>query len=278
MKKLIIALTTLCLLTAGTLAQEMYPKIDEEAVFETKQRLLDLRRRIINGEEFTTLAVMYSEGPSASKGGEIGFMGKGELDPAYAKAAFSLKQDEISTIVESSYGFHIIQLIERRDDRVNTRHILMKPKINSQSTHVKVKEGADPLVIIDGREYDAYILDLIDPDRIASVDVLKGESALEKYNTEGVIIVTTKKKTRARSLNDSLSSGENDGIRITGTGAIRSGSPVIIIDGKIESKEALRKLDLDIIKSIEVRKDPESKKEYDTDSGVILVTTKKKKK
>jgi peptidyl-prolyl cis-trans isomerase SurA len=112
----------------------MYPKIDEEAVFETKQRLLDLRRRIIDGEKFTTLAVLYSEGPSASKGGEIGFLGKGELDPAYAKAAFSLKQDGISTIVESSFGFHIIQLIERRDDRVNTRHILMKPKINPQST------------------------------------------------------------------------------------------------------------------------------------------------
>ena len=112
----------------------MYPKIDEESVFETKQRLLDLRRRILDGEKFTTLAVLYSEGPSASKGGEIGFLGKGELDPAYAKAAFSLKQDGISTIVESSFGFHIIQLIERRDDRVNTRHILMKPKINPQST------------------------------------------------------------------------------------------------------------------------------------------------
>ena len=68
-----------------------YPPVDEAAIFEVKQTLLDLRRRILDGEKFTTLAVLYSEGPSASKGGEIGFMGKGELDAEYAKAAFSLK-------------------------------------------------------------------------------------------------------------------------------------------------------------------------------------------
>ena len=110
-----------------------YPKVKEEAVFEMKQKLLGLRKRIMEGEKFTTLAVLYSEGPSAPKGGEIGFLGKGELDPAYAKAAFSLKQGGVSTIVESSFGFHIIQLIERREDRVNTRHILMKPKIQPES-------------------------------------------------------------------------------------------------------------------------------------------------
>jgi len=119
----------------------MYPTIKEEAIFSVKQRLLDLRRRILDGEKFTTLAVLYSEGPSAPQGGEIGFMGKGELDPAYAKAAFSLKEGGISTIVESSFGYHLIQLIERREDRVNTRHILMKPKIEPRSivaTRVKL--------------------------------------------------------------------------------------------------------------------------------------------
>ncbi len=111
----------------------MYPEIEEEAIFEVKQQLLELRKRILAGEKFSTLAVLYSEGPSAPKGGEIGFMGKGELDPAYAKAAFSLKEGGVSTIVESSFGYHIIQLIERREDRVNTRHILMKPRINPES-------------------------------------------------------------------------------------------------------------------------------------------------
>jgi peptidyl-prolyl cis-trans isomerase SurA len=117
-----------------------YPPVDETAVFEVKQTLLDLRRRILDGEKFTTLAVLYSEGPSASKGGEIGFMGKGELDAEYAKAAFSLTAGGVSTIVESSFGFHIIQLIERREDRVNTRHILMKPKVKPESIRATTRK------------------------------------------------------------------------------------------------------------------------------------------
>lgn len=106
-----------------------YPPLEDDAVFEVKERLLELRRRIMEGESFETLAILYSEGPSASNGGDIGFSAKGELDPEYAKEAFSLKQNGVSKIVESDFGFHIIQLIERRDDRVRTRHILMKPKI-----------------------------------------------------------------------------------------------------------------------------------------------------
>ncbi len=124
-----------------------YPKVKDEAIFEMKQTLLELRRRIMEGEKFTTLAVLYSEGPSAPKGGEIGFLGKGELDPAYAKAAFSLKQGGVSTIVESSFGFHIIQLIERRDDRVNTRHILMKPKIEPESI-IATKRKLDSIAML----------------------------------------------------------------------------------------------------------------------------------
>ncbi len=111
----------------------LYPPVDEEAILEVRQRLLELRKRINEGENFATLAVLYSQGPSAPRGGEIGFMGRGELDPEYAKAAFSLKKGQVSNIVESKFGYHIIQLIERRDERVNTRHILMKPKISTDA-------------------------------------------------------------------------------------------------------------------------------------------------
>jgi peptidyl-prolyl cis-trans isomerase SurA len=110
-----------------------YPPVDEEAILEVRQRLLELRKRINEGENFATLAVLYSQGPSAPQGGEIGFMGRGELDPEYAKAAFSLKKGQVSNIVESQFGYHIIQLIERRDERVNTRHILMKPRISTEA-------------------------------------------------------------------------------------------------------------------------------------------------
>jgi len=111
----------------------VYPPLGEEAIFDVKERLLELRKRIMNGESFETLAILYSEGPSASNGGEIGFLGKGELDPEYAKAAFSLKEGGVSKIIKSEFGYHIIQLIERRGDRVNTRHILMKPRISLEA-------------------------------------------------------------------------------------------------------------------------------------------------
>lgn len=102
---------------------------------EVRQRLLDLRSRVINGESFSTLAVLYSEDPgTASRGGELGYMVKGELDKAYADAAWSLKQGVVSKIVESTFGFHIIQLIDRKGDMVNTRHILMRPKLSSEQT------------------------------------------------------------------------------------------------------------------------------------------------
>jgi peptidyl-prolyl cis-trans isomerase SurA len=133
-----------------------YPPVDEAAIFEVKQTLLDLRRRILDGEKFTTLAVLYSEGPSASKGGEIGFMGKGELDAEYAKAAFSLKAGGVSTIVESSFGYHIIQLIERHEERVNTRHILMKPNVKPEAIRATTRklDSIANLVRTDSVEFD----------------------------------------------------------------------------------------------------------------------------
>ena len=111
----------------------LYPPLGEEAEYEVKERLLDLRKRIMEGDNFETLAILYSEGPSASNGGDIGFLGKGELDPVYAKEAFSLKKGGVSKIIESAFGYHIIQLVERREDRVRTRHILMNPRISVDS-------------------------------------------------------------------------------------------------------------------------------------------------
>lgn len=125
-----------------------YPPLSEEAIFEVKERLLDLRKRILEGDSFETLAILYSEGPSASEGGEIGFMAKGELDPEYAKAAFSLKEGGISKIIESEFGYHIIQLIKRRDETVNTRHILMKPKISPESRKAAINKLDSILVEI----------------------------------------------------------------------------------------------------------------------------------
>ncbi len=110
-----------------------YPQYSEEAVFGVKERLLELRKRVQEGEDFGTLAILYSEGPSASRRGELGFMLRSDLDKAYSEAAWSLKPGQVSKIVESSFGYHLIQMVERRGDRANTRHILMNPKADANA-------------------------------------------------------------------------------------------------------------------------------------------------
>jgi peptidyl-prolyl cis-trans isomerase SurA len=125
-----------------------YPVLSEQAVFEVKERLLDFRRRVSEGESFETLAILYSEDGSASAGGEIGFLTKAELDPEYAKAAFSLKENQISKIVESAFGFHLIQLISRKDDRANTRHILLKPTVSTDARKKAVTKLDSVLTLV----------------------------------------------------------------------------------------------------------------------------------
>ena len=111
------------------------PKIADEEVERVKSRLREFTERINTGEtQFSTLALLYSEDKgSAAQGGETGFMGRGMLVPEYANVAFNLTDPKkVSKIVESEFGFHIIQLIEKRGDRVNTRHILLKPKVSEE--------------------------------------------------------------------------------------------------------------------------------------------------
>lgn len=110
----------------------LQPKIPQTEIERVKKQLRDFTDRINSGEsQFSTLALLYSEDPkSARNGGELGFNGRGELVPEYANVAFNLQDPKkVSKIVESEYGFHIIQLVEKRGDRINSRHILVKPKV-----------------------------------------------------------------------------------------------------------------------------------------------------
>jgi len=109
----------------------VYP--DREAAnFAVRERLLELRERIVNGESFATLARLYSEDPgSARKGGELGMASRSIFWPAFSDAAMSLKPGVISQIVETPDGFHIIEVLEKDGDMFNARHILMKPKYTS---------------------------------------------------------------------------------------------------------------------------------------------------
>lgn len=113
---------------------KLNPIIPQQEIDEVKSRLRDYANQVNSGEsDFSTLAILYSEDAAAVHGGELGFMGKGELVPEYASVAFNLNDTKkVSKIVETEYGFHIIQLIEKRGDRVNTRHIILKPKVSEK--------------------------------------------------------------------------------------------------------------------------------------------------
>jgi peptidyl-prolyl cis-trans isomerase SurA len=105
----------------------------EAAALAVKERLLSIRERIINGEKFATLARLYSEDPgSARKGGELGMASKSIFWPQFADAAMSLKKGAISQIVETPDGFHIIEVLEKKGDMFNARHILLKPRYTSE--------------------------------------------------------------------------------------------------------------------------------------------------
>ena len=110
------------------------PVIPQQEIDEVKSRLRDYANRVNTGEsEFSTLAILYSEDGSSVRGGEVGFKGRTELLPEYASVAFNLTDPKkASKIVETEAGFHIIQLIEKRGDKINTRHILLKPKVSEK--------------------------------------------------------------------------------------------------------------------------------------------------
>lgn len=110
------------------------PPVPQAEIDRVKQTLRDFTERVNSGKaDFAMLARLYSEDTeSAKKGGELGFVGRGQLVPEFAEVAFNLTNpNKVSRIVESEYGFHIIQLIEKKGDRVNCRHILLRPRISS---------------------------------------------------------------------------------------------------------------------------------------------------
>ena len=112
------------------------PRIDQEEINRIKEELRDYTERVNKGEtSFQTLARMYSEDPgSARRGGELDYTGRGMLDPAFANVAFGLTDPKrVSKIVESEFGFHIIQLIDKRGDKIKVRHILRKPVVSDEA-------------------------------------------------------------------------------------------------------------------------------------------------
>ena len=113
------------------------PKITEQEDLEVKAKLRDFKKRVENGDNFAALAVLYSEDPgSARNGGEMDYVGRAMLDPAFATEAFNLKPNQVSKVVKSEYGYHIIQLIDRKGEKIKCRHILLKPKVDPKELEI----------------------------------------------------------------------------------------------------------------------------------------------
>ena len=131
----------------------LYPDKDSAATL-VKERLLEIRERIINGEKFTSLARLYSEDPgSATRGGELGMVNKTVYWPAFSDAATALKVDQVSPIVETPDGFHIIQMIEKEGDMFNARHILIKPKYTAEDRNKAFArlDSIKTLIVVDSQ-------------------------------------------------------------------------------------------------------------------------------
>ena len=141
------------------------PEISEEQKNQVMEKLNGIRDRIINGESFATMAILYSEDPgSATKGGELGFVGRNDLVPEFASVAFNLTSpEEVSRVVETEFGFHIIQMIEKKGNMMNFRHILLTPKI-----------GVEELTVAETKMNEIY--------NLIKSDSISFEQAVEKYS------------------------------------------------------------------------------------------------
>ena len=152
------------------------PPISFQEKMDVQERLNKLRERVLNGESFEALARLYSEDPGSTKqGGDIGLHGRGELYPEFEAIAFKMNPGDVSEIVETEAGYHIIQGIERRGEYVRVRHILIKPKVS-------------PIALDEARVYLDSIANLIRSDSISFEDAVQKFSTDPAKNNNGVLI------------------------------------------------------------------------------------------
>ena len=155
----------------------IYPKKNPKEIESVKQRLRGFIQEVREGEDFATLAVLYSEDPgSASKGGDLGMVPRGTMVPEFDEVAFQLSDGEISGVFETEFGYHIMQMIERRGEQYHARHILLKPDVSSED----MLEAKNRLIQIKA-SFKSDTLDWF-------TAVLKYSQDEKSYNNEGLVI------------------------------------------------------------------------------------------
>jgi peptidyl-prolyl cis-trans isomerase SurA len=225
-----------------------YPEETEESEARARKKLLELRKRILDGEKFSTLAVLYSDDPaSARKGGELGLRTAEELDPAFADAAFGLQEGEVSGIVESSYGYHIIKLVSREGDQVNVRHILKTPEVSfkqKQETRKKLDS----------------IARLVRSDKISFEKAALKFSEDRRYRLNGGLLVNPQDASHEFTL-DQLPSSDYDAVKDLKVGEVSEPFEakdekghtifkIIRLKDKIPSHRANLKEDFEVIRNL----------------------------
>lgn len=154
----------------------VFPKVDNRERERIINKLNGFKQRIKDGEDFAFLASLYSDDTgSAKQGGDLGFVKKGKLVPKFESVAFRLQEDELSDIVETKFGFHLIQMVKRRGEQFKLRHILIKPKISMQAIN-NAKYTLDSLV------------NLMDSDTLSFEQLAIKYSEDESKNNGGVIV------------------------------------------------------------------------------------------
>ena len=209
------------------------PKIPLEEIDKVKARLREYTEQVNSGaREFSTLALLHSEDPSAIQGGELGFMPRSRFVPEFANVAFALNDPgKVSNVVESEYGFHIIQLIERRGEMANFRHILLKPKVP--------KESLDTAIV----RLDSIRTGIIDK-KITFDDAATYLSAdKDTRNNKGIMVNPTQNSPNAGTPRFALNELNQDIAKIAGemkTGEISE--PFLMINDKGRQVAAMVKI------------------------------------
>ena len=166
------------------------PSIGDEEKQAVKDKLKGFKERFAKGDDFSTLAVLYSEDPGSSKqGGELGMFKRGEMRPEFEAAAFKLKPGEISDIVETEDGFHLIQMVERRGEYINVRHILLQPKVSPVNL-AKAKFSLDSVAALIEKKKITYEQAVIkysdDPTRLSGGLMINQASGNSKFESSQV--------------------------------------------------------------------------------------------
>ena len=225
----------------------VFPKVDAKERERITNKLNGFKQRIQDGEDFAFLASLYSDDSgSAKQGGDLGFVKKGKLVPKFESVAFRLQEDELSEVVETKFGFHLIQMVKRRGEQFKIRHILIKPKISVQAIN-DAKSKLDSLV------------NLMDSDTLSFEQLAVKYSEDESKNNGGVIVnpqtgsssfVLNELDASVSSTIDGLSQKEMSKPTVFETYDGRKACRIIHVDRIIEEHKANLKEDYDRIQSV----------------------------